>query len=484
MVKIDAREPQVRLRSAAGESRPLLDRRWTSVDGTDLSYQNDSHDLVMLGTPHQKKSFGIVRQHGLDGQGILWLQSDRYLARLSPEGLDILAESRGLDGFRGLVIRPDGVWCGQGKSLRQWSLDGQEVKQFPLDYRVGQLKEVGDKLVVQGDMFSRRLTVFDGQGAVGEGKDVVLDSVRKHPQGGLAWLERGSLARWQAGEVVRHEVSPRADGWIARQGGEHLVKASENGGSQLLRYGADGALKSRFDFGKETYLRDLLVDESSAKAVVRLESYRGPGPTRQIVESLNLESKGDLSWFSRWNRQRIDCRAGQPALHPLVNAQGDVLLSDGKQAFRPGSGQALGWEEVENFQVSMPRQRLDFTMTEAAGTELKEYLLSPGQALPGMERQQFEDGKVTAKTFIHQPKIGELQARSSGLGQLFVLAQSLAGPLGPVLAAVTDGGKLVMSLPAVGLREFDLGAAPLALSSQPGGFDVQLQDGQTAVVLI
>ena len=472
-MKIAAREPQVRLR----EGRPLLDQRWTSVDGTSLSYQKDNHDLIILGTPHHKQNFGIVRQHGLDGQGRLWLQSDRYLAQLTPEGLNLLAESRGLDGFRGLVVRPDGVWCGQGKSLRHWSLEGQELKQFPLDYRAGQLKEIDDKLVVQGDMFSRRLTVFDGQGAVAEGQDVVLDSVRKHPQGGLAWLERGSLARWQSGDVVRHPVSPRADGWMARQGGEHLVKASENGGSQLLRYGSDGALKSRFDFGKETYLRELVTDESSPKAVVRLESYRGSGPIRQIVESLDLESKGDLSWFSRWNRQRIDCQTGQPARHPLVNAQGGVLLSDGKQAFRPGSSQALGLEEVQAFQDSMPRQRLDFTMTASGSLPRAEC-----DGLPALERQQFVDGKVTAKTFFHQPQMGEYQARSAGLGQQFVLAQSLAGPLGPVLAAVTDGGKLVLSLPALGLREFDLGAEPLALTSQPGGFAVQLRGGQTADV--
>lgn len=479
-MKIESREPQVRLRPSSGESRSLLDRRWTSVDGTEVSYQEDNHDLVMLGSPHGKENFGIVRQHGLDREGRLWLQSDRFLARLTPKGLEVLAESRALDGFRGMVVRQDGVWCGQGKSLRQWSLDGKEVQQFPLDYRVGQLKEVGDTLITQGDMLSRRLTVFGPEGPLAEGKDVVLDSVRKHPQGGLAWLERGALARWQEGEVRRHPVSPRADGWMARHGGEHLVKASENGGSQLLRYGSDGQLKSRFAFGKDTYLRDLLVDESSPTAVVRLQSYEKSGAVRQIVERLDLESKGDLGWFSSWNRRRIDSQVGQPDLHPFVNQQGEVLLSDGQQAFQPGSASPLAWEQVQNFQVGMPRQSLDFTMTPAA-TKLQDFV-QPHKGLPGLERLQFEDAKVSARTFFHLPKVGEMQMRSPGLDHQFVLAQSVPGPLGSALAAVTDGGKLVMSVPAVGLREFDLGAAPLAWESQPGGFTIQLQGGQSAEV--
>lgn len=479
-MKIESREPQVRLRPSCTESRRLLDGRWASVDGTDLSYQKDNHNLVMLGTPHGKESFGIVRQHALDRQGRLWLQSDRYLARLTPEGVEVVAESRALDPFRGLVVRPEGIWCGQGKSLRQWNLEGKEVKHFPLDYRVGQLKEIGEQLVTQGDMLSRRLTVFQADGPVAEGRDVVLDSVRKHPQGGLAWLERGALARWEDHEVRRHPVSPRADGWMARQGGEHLVKASENGGSQLLRYGSDGQLKSRFAFGKDTYLRDLLADESSPQAVVRLQAYQKSGAIHQIVESLNLESKGDLGWFSSWNRRRIDSQTGRPDLHPLVSQQGEVLLSDGKQAFRPGSAEPLPWEQVENFQVGMPRQSLDFTMTQAA-TELRDFV-QPEKSLPGLERLQFEDGKVSARTFFHQPKVGEIQARSPGLDQQFVLAQSVPGPLGSVLAAVTDGGKLVMSVPALGLREFELGAAPLAWEIQPGGFHIQLHGGQSAEV--
>ncbi len=479
-MKIEPREPQVRLRTSRGEGQSVLDERWTSVDGTNLSYQKDNHDLVMLGTPHGKENFGIVRQHGLDREGRLWLQSDRYLARLQPEGVEVLAESRGLDGFHGMVVRSDGVWCGQGKSLRQWSLDGKEVKQFALDYRVGQLKEIGQTLVTQGDMFSRRLTVFGANGPVAEGQEVVLDSVRKHPQGGLAWLERGALARWRDGELQRHPVSPRADGWMARQGGEHLVKASENSGSQLLRYGSDGELKSRFAFGKDTYLRDLLVDESSPTAVVRLESYQKSGGVRQIVESLNLESKGDLGWFSSWNRRSIDSQVGRPPLHPLVDQQGKVLLSDGQQAFPPGSSQPVAWEQLQSFQVGMPRQSLDFTMTPSA-TSLSDFV-QPQKRLPGLERQQFDDAKVSARTFFHRPKVGEMQARSPGLDQQFVLAQCVPGPLGSVLAAVTDGGKLVVSVPALGLREFNLGAAPLAWESQPGGFNIKLQDGQSAEV--
>ncbi|MBN9414886.1 MAG: hypothetical protein J0I12_05570 [Candidatus Eremiobacteraeota bacterium] len=476
-MKIEAREPQVRV-----QNRPLLDQRWTPVEGTKLAYQKDSHDLILTGSSHGKKSFGIVREHAVDRKGQLWLQSDRYLAKLTPQGLDILAESRAFDGFRGLVVRPDGVWCGQGKSLRQWSPEGKEVQNFPLDYRAGHLKEIDGKLVVQGDMLGRRLTVFNADGPVAEGRDVVLDSVRKHPQGGLAWLERGNLARWQGGEVQRHSVSPRADGWMARQGGEHLVKASENGGSQLLRYGADGSLKSRFDFGKDTYLRDLLVDENSPKAVVRLQSYRGNGPTRQIVESLNLESKGDLAWFGSWNRQRIDSQVGQPNLHPMVDAQGTVLLTDGNQAFLPGSQKPLSSEQTQNFAVHLPRQALDFTMTPAAAPQLQEFVQPQQTRLPGMERQEFENGKVSARSFFHQPKVGELQMRSPGLHQQFVLAHAMPGPLGSVLAAVTDEGKLVMSLPKVGLREFDLGSTPLSLQAQPNGFTVQLQGGRTAEI--
>ena len=478
MVKIEAREPQVRL-----NHRPLLDERWTSVEGTTLSYQKDNHDLVLTGSKHGHKSFGIVREHALDRNGQLWLQSDRYLARLTPEGLDILAESRAFDGFRGLVMRPEGVWCGQGKSLRQWNLDGKEVKNFPLDYRASQVKEVDGKLVVQGDMNRRRLSVFSEQGALAEGQDVVLDSVRKHPQGGLAWLERGNLARWQGGEVQRHAVSPRADGWMARQGGEHLVKASENGGSQLLRYGSDGSLKSRFDFGKDTYLRDLLVDESSPQAVVRLQSYKDGGPTRQIVEKLDLQSKGDLSWFGRWNRQRIESQVGQPDRHPMMDAQGTVLLSDGHQVFQPGSQKPLAWDQVQSFQVYVPRQSLDFTMTSAADAQLPQFV-QPQTRLPGMERTEFADGKVTAHSFLHQPKVGQTQMRSPGLYRQFVFAHSIPGPLGSVLAAVTDEGKLVMSLPSLGLREFELGASPVALQAQPNGFTLQLHNGQSATVAL
>lgn len=475
-MKIEAREPQVRL-----QNRPLLDQRWTPVEGTPIAYQKDSHDLILTGSNHGKKSFGIVREHALDRNGQLWLQSDRYLAKLTPKGLDILAESRAFDGFRGLVVRPDGVWCGQGKSLRQWSAEGKELKNFPLDYRSSQVKELDGKLVVQGDMLSRRLTVFDDQGAVAEGKDVILDSVRKHPQGGLAWLERGNLVRLQGGEVQRHMISPQADGWMARQGGEHLVKASENGGSQLLRYGSDGSLKSRFDFGKATYLRDLLVDESSPKAVVRLQSYRGGGPTRQIIESLDLESKGDLAWFGSWNRQRIDSQVGQSDRHPMVDAQGTVLLTDGNQAFRPGSKTPLSAEQTQGFEVHMPRQSLDFTMTPAAAPKLEEFF-QPQSKLPGLERQEFTDGKISAKSFFHQPKVGEVQMRSPGLYQQFVLSHCMPGPLGNVLAAVTDEGKLVMSLPKVGLREFELGATPVSLQPQPDGFTVHLAGGQSARV--
>lgn len=475
-MRIEPCEPRVVL-----DRRPLTDQRWTCVDGSDLAFQKDSHDLILRGSAQGKKSFGIVREHALDGDGQLWLQSDRYLARLTPKGLEILAESRGLEGFRGMVLRTDGVWCGQGTSLRQWDLQGREVKSFPLDYRVSRLKSLGDKLVVQGDMFQRRLTVFDGSGPQAEGRDVVLDSVRKHPQGGLAWLERGSLARWQSGEVQRYNVSPQADGWMARQDGGYLIKASEKGGSQLLSYASDGKLKSRFDFGKNTYLRDLLVDEASPWAVVRLQSYQGGGPTRQIVEKLDLQSKGDLSWFGSWNRQRLTCLTGEADRHPVTDVQGTLLLTDGNQMFQPGNGAPISDEQLHNFQVGLPRQSLDFTMTPAAGARLSEFC-KPQKLLPGLERCLFEGGRVSASTFLHQPRGAELQVRSPGLGQRFVLAHSIPGPLGPALAAVTDHGKLVMSLPELGLREFDLEGAPQALLPSPTGFCVELADGRRAEV--
>ena len=473
-MKIAPKEPRVVL-----DRRPLLDQRWTPVPGSDLAYQKDSHDLILRGRTIEQKNFGMVRQHALDQKGQLWLQSDRYFARLTGEGLEILAQSHGLESFRGLLIRADGVWCGQGSSLQQWSPEGKQLRKFPLDYRVAKLKEVGDQIVVQGDMLQRRLSVFDGQQAVAEGHEVVLDSVRKHPQGGLAWLERGKLARWNQGNLVRHSVSPRSDGWMARQDGGYLLKASaEKGGSQLLHYSGQGKLKSRFDFGKDTYLRDLLVDESSPWAVVRLEAYQPGGSTRQIVEKLDLTSKGDLAWFGSWNRQRLATTTGA-ARHPLVDAQGSVFLTDGNQIFQPDQT-PLAAEQINKIQIGMPRQKLDFTMAPAA-EELGQFY-RPENRLPGMERTQFEDGRVTANTFMHQPKQGPLQVRCPGLYQKFVLAHSLPGPLGASLAAVTDQGKLVMSLPALGLREYELGSAPQSLEAHANGFRLQLADGRKAEI--
>ncbi|MBS2034537.1 hypothetical protein JST97_06105 [bacterium] len=474
-MKIAPKEPRVIL-----DRRPVLDQGWTPVSGSDLAYQKDSHDLIFRGRMIEQKNFGVVRQHALDEKGQLWLQSDRYFARLTAEGLEILAQSRGMESFRGLLIRPDGVWCGQGSSLQHWSREGKQLQNFPLGYRVAQLKEIGDQIVVQGDMLQRRLSVFDGKSAVAEGHEVVLDSVRKHPHGGLAWLERGQLARWNQGQLVRHPVSPRADGWMARQDGGTLIKASEKGGSQLLHYSGQGKLKSRFDFGKDTYLRDLLVDESSPWAVVRLEVYQPGATTRQIVEKLDLTSKGDLAWFGSWNRQRLATSSGA-TLHPLVDTQGQVLLTDGRQIFQSDPQKPLDPEQIQAIQIGMPRQSLDFSMTPAAGTELAQFY-RPESRLPGMQRTLFEDGRVSASTFMHQPKQGPLQVRCPGLYQKFVLAHSFPGPLGATLAAVTDQGKLVMSLPALGLREYELGSSPQSIEAHADGFRLQLADGRQAEV--
>jgi hypothetical protein len=395
----------------------LLDDRYAAA-----GYLKDSHDLELVGGVSYA-GFGIVRQHAADGDGRLWLVSDHHLAVVTDEGVQIVEKGRFPEELRGLVVSGDSVWCGKGKSLRSFSLDGTPRVNVPLDFRVSKVHELGaGRVGAESDYLAAKLAVVQDGQVLAQGENVVSGTLQKGAGESFGWLEKTHLVRGDGQNLTRTPVAERPAAYWPTSDGGFLLKHAAPRGDKLSRYDANGDVQGQFSFGRGGYVREVVVQGDEAFVASDRNG-------KQRVEKLSLDS-GWLASMTGWNRT--------------------VTLTQPRQNSRP--------------------------LLAADGT-----VSAPSAGSLAAVTESWDNGKVTPGYFRFQPAQGKGQLRCAPLGEKFVTAGMLAGAAGAVLAAATDGGTLLVGSDA-GLRGYRLGAPVVASEIAPHGMLLRLGNGETVEV--
>lgn len=415
-------------RERAGSSARVHDDNTGTVAGSNWTYDRDSYDLRLQDGALTMPRFGQVRETAVDPSGRLWVSSDWHLACVDEQdGIQVKARSHKAGALQGLALTEDAVWVGDGQSVRRFGTDGAELSCWPTDFRIGRLTARADgQVIAEGDFINKRLTVFDSEGNRTEGHNVVHSSVQ--PEG---WLEKGALVRFTTRGTSRTPVPADADQWFPREGGKALVW---DRAGVLSEYADTGKCTNRFRFGKNSYLRGLHQWPGSTDVAVAVEK----GHNQQI-RTLDFKRPG---WLGPWASKLTYAGPRHERLQ-LAPAGSQLLLDDGKQLYRTGpAGQKAP------LATSVSTIREDLTVPEGFPADVK----------PNRIRRGFD-------------------LRCAPIHHRFVLAHAL----GPALAAVTDGGKLLVSEPS-GPRGYDLGSPPVAAERDATSMRLTLRNGDRIVI--